>query len=258
MRARSFPLRPGRRPRRDAVEQSPDCGADDHAGLGRDRAQRHRVLQRVYADQRRRHGAGGGPAQRHRRPCAHRHRQIGPHVGRVRAALMSARPTPTAALSSSEPAKISRRGTRSASWPAGSASTSRGTNSASPIQPRSSGAPVQGVDLPPDHHFEHLQADPHPEQGKPPEAEVAHLERRPEPPHVPSSAGSSLRERSFGDSWVYLGRRSQGQPIPRWVPGGRRERECQSRLERAWPAVASTSCSSTTTTAISPVPLAIT
>src|SRR6185312_8433817 len=51
--------------------------------------------------------------------------------------LTSASPTPTPAPISNEPANTSRRGARSASWPAGSASTNIGTNSASPIQPRS-------------------------------------------------------------------------------------------------------------------------
>jgi hypothetical protein len=40
---------------------------------------------------------------------------------------------------------------------------------------------MQAVDLPPDRHLEHLQADPHPEQGQPPEAEIALLERGAEP-----------------------------------------------------------------------------
>ena len=55
--------------------------------------------------------------------------------------LTSARPTPTPAPTSSEAANTSRRGARSASWPAGSASTNIGTNSASPIHPRSSADP---------------------------------------------------------------------------------------------------------------------
>ena len=52
--------------------------------------------------------------------------------------LTKANPTPTPTPISSEPAKTRRRGARSASCPAGSASTNIGTNSASPIQPRSS------------------------------------------------------------------------------------------------------------------------
>ena len=60
------------------------------------------------------------------------------HTSVVPDELTSARPTLMHAANSSEPAKISRRGTRSASCPAGSASTNSGTNSASPIQPRSS------------------------------------------------------------------------------------------------------------------------
>ncbi|HWJ49562.1 MAG TPA: hypothetical protein VNR42_01000 [Solirubrobacteraceae bacterium] len=51
--------------------------------------------------------------------------------------LSTTSPPATAALSSSEMPNTSLRGKRSASCPAGSASTNIGMNSARPIQPRS-------------------------------------------------------------------------------------------------------------------------
>ncbi len=60
---------------------------------------------------------------------------------RVPDALTAASPAPMSTPNSSAPPKTSLRGTRSARLPAGRASTNIGTNSASPIQPRSSGLP---------------------------------------------------------------------------------------------------------------------
>ncbi len=40
---------------------------------------------------------------------------------------------------------------------------------------------MQGVDLPADRHLEHLEADAHPEQGQPPQSEIALLEAQANP-----------------------------------------------------------------------------
>ena len=102
------------------------------------------------------------------------------HTSVVPDELTSARPTPMHAASSSEPAKIRRRGARSASCPGGQRQHEQRHELGQPDPAQIERAAVQRVDLPADHHLEHLEADAHPEQGQPPQSEIALLERRPD------------------------------------------------------------------------------
>ena len=162
--------------RGDPVQETADRGTDDLSGLRRDRAQRHRVLEQVDADERRRHRPRRRPAERHRDTRADGERQIWPHLGRPR----PADEREADAYAGAEPQRGGEdQPARQAvgELPRREREHEQRHELRQPDPAEIERAPVQGVDLPADHHLERLQADPHPEQGQPPQAKIALLER---------------------------------------------------------------------------------
>ena len=189
--------------------------------------------QQLDVHERRRHRPRRRRAESHRDARADGERQVRPHLGRPRPADAPPdrrRRTPRAPASR---AKISRRGTRSASCPAGRASTNIGHELGQPDPPEVECAPVLRVDLPADRHLDRLEADAHPEQGQPPEAEIAHLERGTEasqaiaatrvirfslPARIPRALTRPRQTRAIKPRWIPAGEPTSRSPPP---PGAR-------------------------------------
>ena len=158
--------------RAEREEQAADRGPADRRDLAGDRAHRERAGQQLGRHELRRQRPAGRVAERGDRAGERRERDELPEL--VRAAERDDEQEQPDDRASASPRRSRRvmRGSRSASCPAGSASSGTGTNSASPIRPEVERAVVDRVDLPADRDLRHLHR----------EARAEH--RRPEAPEV--------------------------------------------------------------------------
>ena len=197
----------------DREENAAEYGAADHRGLARDRAQRHGAGEQLGLDDLGRQCAAGGSAERAGNAGGDREREERPQLGRPRTADDGAARRTRPSRSPARTANTNRRGKWSAICPAGSASTSSGRNSASPISPRSNGIPVDRVHLPADGHDRHLRGEAHHDERRPRGAhsraaaalQASVAEASSEVSHTEKPAGSGLFEPSSGCGSRWLG-----------------------------------------------------
>ena len=133
---------PGRRRRRSGRRRR--AARSPRQQLARARARASAPLARDCRSRRRRRRAAATPRNGHSRSAP-----LTVIEERARRAISDLQRDATAATA--------RRDTRSASWPAGSARSGSGRNSASPTRPRSSGLLADRVDLPADRDGDHLR-----------------------------------------------------------------------------------------------------